>query len=335
MKGLFVFILLLLQIAIVASGQRSDTFNVYFDRNDAVLNQKGNELINQLIADSALVRGQKIMLLGYADYIGSNVHNYSLSASRAKNVADYLIKTGFSKKDITLCAGRGKIDRAPVGKDGYSQDRKVQIVAKHEKVAATTTAATNAAHSFPDIEMVKVTGGDFHFAFGKYDITQAQWLAVMGGTHPGFKDCDSCPVILVSWMDVKDFLKKLNNLSGKQYRLPTEAEWRFAAKGGNKTHNYIYAGSNDINQVAWYDGNSGNRTHPVGQKQPNELGIYDMSGNVWQFCRKSDTSIDDRVIHGGAWFIRGLSSRVDYRSPQFMGNTERTDAVGFRVAYSL
>ncbi len=333
MKSIFLFMLLLLQNAIVAFGQRTDTFNVYFDRNDATLNPKGSQLIDQLIADSSLVRGQKVMLLGYADYIGSNGHNDSLSASRAKNVADHLIKTGFNKKDITLCVGRGKIDRAPAGKDGYSADRKVQIVAKHNKGVATAT--TKAGQTFPDIEMVKVTGSNFHFAIGKYDITQAQWLAVMGGTHPGFKDCDSCPVILVSWMDVKEFLKKLNSLSGKHYRLPTEAEWRFAAKGGSKTHNYAYAGSNDIDQVAWYDGNSGNRTHPVGQKQPNELGIYDMSGNVWQWCRKNDTSEDDRVMHGGAWFIRPRYSNVNYRSAEFMSVTDRTDAVGFRVAYSL
>jgi len=128
MKSTFVFFLVLLQNAIGAFAQGSDTFNVCFDRNSAKLNIKGSERIDELIADSSIIRGQKLILFGYADYLGTNSHNDSLSISRAKNVAEQLIRKGINKKDITLCVGKGKIDRTPVGKDGYSSDRKVQII---------------------------------------------------------------------------------------------------------------------------------------------------------------------------------------------------------------
>ena len=339
MKSILVLTILLLQIAISAFGQKSDTFDVYFERNDAKLNPKGSEFINKLIADGSLVRGQKLILLGYADYLGTNGHNDSLSVSRAKNVEDLLIRKGINKKDITLCVGKGKIDRMPVGKNGYGSDRKVQIIAmKHKKEVAAPPEAnkvsTNADQPSLNIEMVKVTGRNFHFAIGKYDITEAQWRAVMGQNSSSVNKCDSCPVTYVSWNDVQDFLQKLNGMTGKHYRLPSEAEWEFAAKGGSKSHNYVYAGSNDINQVAWYVDNSNGRTHPVGQKQPNELGIYDMSGNVWQWCSpRIDTSISNRALRGGAWFIKSLYSRVAYHMRD--SPTDRNDADGFRVAYSL
>jgi len=183
--------------------------------------------------------------------------------------------------------------------------------------------------------MVKVTGSNFNFSIGKYDITEAQWRAVMGRNSSRFNKCDSCAVVYVSWNDVQDFLHKLDSMTGKHYRLPSEAEWKFAAKGGSKTHNYLYAGSNDINKVAWYVANSNDRAHPVGEKQPNELGIYDMSGNVWQWCTSSVPSGPGRCLHGGGYYIRELYSRVDYHNPESMSPTDRTDAVGFRVASSL
>lgn len=120
------------------------------------------------------------------------------------------------------------------------------------------------------------------FYIGKHEVTQAQWKAVMGN-NPSFNSgCDQCPVENVSWNDVQDYLKKLNTKTSRTYRLPTEAEWEYSARGGNKSKNYIYAGSNDIKKVAWYQ--SEKSTQPVGQKSPNELGIYDMSGNVFEWC---------------------------------------------------
>lgn len=148
----------------------------------------------------------------------------------------------------------------------------------------------------------------------KYEVTQALWRAVMGSNPSNFKG-DNLPVENVSWNDCQTFINRLNSYTGRNFRLPTEAEWEFAARGGNYSRHYKYSGSNYISDVAWYDGNSGNRTHPIGTKQANELGLYDMSGNVYEWCSDwygsySSYSQNDptgpnsgsyRVIRGGSW----------------------------------
>ena len=148
----------------------------------------------------------------------------------------------------------------------------------------------------------------------KYEVTQALWRAVMGSNPSKFKG-DNLPVEQVSWNDCQTFINRLNNYTGRNFRLPTEAEWEFAARGGNYSRHYKYSGSNYISDVAWYCDNSGNRTHPVGTKQANELGLYDMSGNVWEWCSDrygsyssysqsnptGATSGFGRVERGGNW----------------------------------
>jgi formylglycine-generating enzyme required for sulfatase activity len=161
----------------------------------------------------------------------------------------------------------------------------------------------------------EVTLSDFHI--GKYEVTQKQWRTVMGDDPQElyFKDCDNCPVENVSWFEIQEFIKKLNQKTGKNYRLPTEAEWEFAARGGNKSKGYKYSGSNKIDEIAWYENNSQNRTQSVAKKKPNELGLYDMSGNVWEWCSdwirlystenqvnpQGATSGTIRVLRGGGW----------------------------------
>ena len=116
----------------------------------------------------------------------------------------------------------------------------------------------------------------------KYEVTQALWRAVMGSNPSKFKG-DNLPVEQVSWNDCQTFINRLNNYTGRNFRLPTEAEWEFAARGGNYSRHYKYSGSNNLDDVAWHGDNS-DRTHPVGTKRPNELGLYDMSGNVFEWC---------------------------------------------------
>jgi len=156
------------------------------------------------------------------------------------------------------------------------------------------------------------------FSMGKTEVTQAQWAKVMGNNPSRFKQCGpECPVEYVSWNEAQHFIKKLNSLSGKQYRMPTEAEWEYAARSGGK--NEQWAGTNDqkqLNSFAWYKDNSGETTHKVALKMPNGLGLYDMTGNVDEWCRdwyheaynaspKDNPSGPgngkERVLRGGSW----------------------------------
>jgi formylglycine-generating enzyme required for sulfatase activity len=182
------------------------------------------------------------------------------------------------------------------------------------------------------------------FQIGKYEVTQGQWEAVMGNNPSTFSGCPSCPVEKVSWDDVQEFISQLNAMTGKQYRLPTEAEWEYAARGGSQSRGYKYSGSSNVGSVAWYDGNSGDKTHSVGQKSHNELGIYDMSGNVWEWCQdwygrysngsesnpRGPVSGSDRVYRGGGWSYDASYSRVSSRS--FTDTDKRILNLGFRLA---
>ena len=165
------------------------------------------------------------------------------------------------------------------------------------------------------------------YYIGKYEVTQALWKAVMGNNPSRFKG-DNLPVEWVSWDDCQEFISKLNNITGKKFRLPTEAEWEYAARGGKKSRGFQYSGSNNLSDVAWYDGNSGNKTHAVGTKQANELGIYDMSGNVCEWCQDwydkyssssqvnpiGANSVSRRVIRGGNWLNYAGHCRSSCRS---------------------
>lgn len=122
------------------------------------------------------------------------------------------------------------------------------------------------------------------FQIGKYEISQAEWKSIMGVNVSLHQGCDNCPVEEVSWNDIQLFIRTLNEKTGRHYQLPTSAQWEFAARGGNKSKRYKYSGGNYIDEVAWCGGEFIDQTHPVGRKRPNELGIYDMSGNVSEWC---------------------------------------------------
>ena len=129
----------------------------------------------------------------------------------------------------------------------------------------------------------EVTLSDYYI--GQTEVTQHLWKKVMGDeNNPSATKGNNLPVTNITWDEAQTFVERLSELTGMRFRLPTEAEWEYAARGGQKSKGYTYAGSNDIDEVGWYNGNSSNKTHAVGQKQPNELGIYDMTGNVWEYC---------------------------------------------------
>jgi len=183
------------------------------------------------------------------------------------------------------------------------------------------------------------------FYMAKYPVTQKEWTAVVGDKPWFSKDCGDCPVENVSWYDAQVFINKLNQLTGRYYRLPTEAEWEYAARGGNRSRDYKYAGSNKLSDVAWFEANSNKQTHPVGQKLPNELGLYDMCGNVWQWCNdwfddkyyshspedNPQGGIKDayRACRGGSWWSEEKDSRLSNRDRY--PPDARDDDVGFRL----
>ena len=200
------------------------------------------------------------------------------------------------------------------------------------------------------------------YYIGKFPVTQDVWKMIMGQeNNPSAFQGDELPVETTSWNGIQEFLKKLNGITGKNYRLLSEAEWEYAARGGQKSQGYKYAGSNKLKDVGWYDENSYGATKPVGLKYPNESGIYDMSGNVWEWVAdhwhrnyngapedgsawkkekrgflglgtaKEDTNAN-RVIRGGSWFSNARYCRVAYRNNY--DPSIRYGIVGFRLGLS-
>ena len=239
-----------------------------------------------------------------------------------------------------------------------------------KQVAQVPNTPSSSSANFGDIEMVYVKGGTFtmgatseqgsdanadekpthsvtlsDYYIGKYEVTQAQWRAVMG-SNPIYFTGNNLPVENVSWTDIQEFIQKLNKKTGKNFRLPTEAEWEYAARGGNQSKGYKYSGSNTLDDVAWYTRNSSSKTHPVGQKQPNELGVYDMTGNVLEWCQDwygsyssssqtnptGPSSGSGRVLRGGSWHSSVGYCRVSYRGCDYSGY--RCSRYGFRLVCS-
>ena len=217
-------------------------------------------------------------------------------------------------------------------------------------------------------KMVKVQGGTFQmgtdsrtwknqtpvhsvtlsdYYIGQTEVTQELWKAVMGNTPSYFKGDCNLPMDYVSWNDCQEFIKKLNRLTGKNFRLPTEAEWEYAARGGSKSRGYKYSGSNDADSVGWwYSGWRGieSKSYLVAQKQPNELGLYDMSGNVYEWCQdwygkypsysqanpKGASMGELRVLRGGSWYFSDVHMENTWR----LGRTPdcRGTSYGLRLA---
>ena len=283
-------------------------------------------------------------------------------------------------------AYRGR--RTTGNRDSYYGFRLARTLTPVEATAAPDTGQADRAaaerrrqvrlNQLPDrLRMVSIPGGSFKmgctgkqhgcddgdrpvhpvqvraFEMGQYEVTQEVWADVMGENPSDFGDCAQCPVERVSWEDIQRFLDRLNARTGGGYRLPTEAEWEYAARGGQQSRGYEYAGSPTPGVVAWYWKNSGGKTHRVGQKKPNELGLYDMNGNVKEWVQdcwhdsykgapadgrawESENSGDcsRRVRRGGSWFVKvpWLLRAAD----RFRGTIGlRVNDVGFRLARTL
>ncbi|MBR4160333.1 MAG: SUMF1/EgtB/PvdO family nonheme iron enzyme [Bacteroidaceae bacterium] len=253
-----------------------------------------------------------------------------------------VIKNGFQSyiKTITITEGETETEVAKL-EEGLSTDNRtftvngvsfemVFVEGGTFKMGATSEQGSE---SYDDEKPVhNVTLSDF--CIGKTEVTQALWTAVMGKNPSKFKG-DDLPVDNVSWKNCQNFIEKLNAMTGANFRLPTEAEWEYAARGGKKSKGYKYSGSNDLGSVAWYAENSDRKTHPVATKQPNELGLYDMSGNILEWCQDwysknyysnspqvnpqgRDSGVE-RVMRGGCWYFEPKGSRVSARGCRLSG----------------
>ena len=216
-------------------------------------------------------------------------------------------------------------------------------------MGATSEQGSNAYYDTDEKPTHSVTLSSYYM--GETEVTQGLWQAVMGSLPSGISSSSfdlkgsQRPVCYVSWEDCQTFISKLNSLTGQQFHLPTEAQWEYAARGGSKSRGYKYSGSNDFGSVAWCADNTNDRgSHNVKTKSPNELGLYDMSGNVYEWCSDwygyyssgsqtnptGASSGSDRVHRGGCWSFFGRFCRVsirDYFRPSYRGNI-----LGLRLA---
>ena len=302
------------------------------------------------------------------------------------NISESYIEAPPSKADCeTFSVEETERQQKESREQAEQQQKEAQVQAERRQKAAQEEAQQRQAKvekilALSTMVMVDVPGGSFAmgctpeqknceddekpahqvqvnvFQIGKYEVTLELWMAVMRGTRylGGSGDCARCPVTKVSWNDVQAFLEKLNGLTGERYRLPTEAEWEYAARGGQQSKGYEYVGSNEPDSVAWYNGNSGSKKYPndsgskpVGQKRLNELGLYDMSGNVREWVQDcwnktyvgapndgnawDQGNCDYHVLRGGSWNDAPSNLRAANRN----GGGYNTNTIGFRLARTL
>lgn len=300
----------------------------------------------------------------------------------AARIVDVVTKTSFESGEAENTNYSGTAQIRPtvlsainqiLGADGMLQ------TATHSS-ASNSVSATDKTFTVNDVifKMIFVKGGSMYlgctsgsgscesdespshnvtltdYYMGETEVTQALWKAVMGyNNNPSYRKGDQLPVETVSWTDCQEFVARLNSLlasklpQGYRFALPSEAQWEYAARGGQKSSGSMYAGSGNVGFVAWYDGNSSSHTHDVKQKAPNELGLYDMSGNVWEWCEDwySSSFYSDnrnwtdpvntyagsgRVLRGISWNDNASSCRVADRSNDSPSNRDADD--GFRLA---
>ncbi len=252
--------------------------------------------------------------------------------------------------DVTVVQARPVIEQKPMLQDrtfnvGGVTFKMIAVEGGTFMMGATAEQGNMAKDNEKPAHQVTLTG----YLIGETQVTQKLWMAVMGKNPSNFSKDKMRPVNTVSWDDCQTFIQKLNQLTGEHFRLPTEAEWEFAARGGNRSRGYTYAGSNNLDDVAWYRENSGwmnitNKIHPVATKKPNELGLYDMSGNVLEWCQDwygkysseaqtnptGPTSGNRHMLRGGSWNFYDGYCRVSWRGSYDLSYA--FDYLGLRLA---
>jgi formylglycine-generating enzyme required for sulfatase activity len=318
-------------------------------------------LLEQIDSIEGIVQNERDLYQNQARQLNFRIDSMILKATYLSSQLEKLYNE-FDKinEDFTIEESRNQVLKSSV----------ISEQAKNNKLRSQIDSLLNTKFgiddSIDDLEMVFVKGGAFKmgcaslngrnmpihnvtlksYYIGKYEITQGHWQAIMGSNPSHFNNCDKCPVESVSWDEVQEFIRKLNLKTSSAFRLPTEAEWEFAAIGGRMSQNYLFSGSNSLDFVGWHEGNSNTQTHAVGQKAPNELGVYDMTGNVEEFCSdwlgdysninaynpKGKTDGLYRITRGGSFPLNESSCPVKNWGALFPN--EKNYRTGFRLVRS-
>ncbi len=338
----------LVKIAIVKL--KGDSINTYLPKtenkrttntNTQPQNTDNNSVKNNNQTTTRFANNQKTTPYSNSRNANSQSQQTSARVEKAANIGNYDNNNNKTKKTLGFVAAFvvlalviGLIVKLSGGNAGEiaEKEKKFSVNGVEFKMifveggtftmGATSEQGDDASNNEKPAHQVTLS----NYYIGETEVTQALWKAVMG-SNPSYFKGDNLPVENVSYIDVKEFILKLNQKTGKTFRLPTEAEWEYAARGGKKSKGYKYSGSNNIDDVAWYEGNSNNKTHPVKTKRPNELGIYDMSGNVWEWCSDKygayssssqtnptgPSSGSNRVFRGGSWHLNAWICRASAR----------------------
>lgn len=329
------------------------------------------------VATQHIVRNQIVKFSGkVVDINGQPVIGAVVEETGTKNISvtdidgNFIIKAKSSSITVTVTF-LGCVPKQVKLTEGTKEEITLIEETYKKQPSSSASSITIPVKDGISIEMVKVEGGTFmmgatpemknswteerpihqvtltnDYYIGKYEVTQSLWCALMDNNPSYFKG-DNLPVEQVSWDDCQKFINKLNDITGRKFRLPTEAEWEYAARGGKKSRGYQYSGSNKISDVAWYSSNSEHKTQPVGLKLANELGLYDMSGNVDEWCfdrfgfysalsQTNPLGADDgicRVYRGGSWEQTAGFCRSSDRS-NYGTSKNRIYNLGFRLVLS-
>ena len=323
-----------------------------------------NYLIIAMIGIGVLVSCKKDKVTG----VELNRNTLTLLVGNTETLRATVLPAAATNKTVSWKSSNNMVATVDDGKVTAIAEGSATITVTTKDGNKTASCALTVNNIQPiEMEMIWVEGGTFtmgctddqcsngelpphqvtvsSFMIAQYPVTQRQWVAVMGKNISSVKG-NYYPVEMVSWDDTQEFIRRLNTATGKNYRLPTEAEWEYAARGGNQSMEYKYSGSDSLNKVGWYvDNKDTNKIRPVGMKSPNELGIYDMSGNVWEWCGDwhgayTATPQTDptgpatgsyRVLRGGSWRSTARDCRVATRYYNYSPPTHRDIDIGFRL----